>query len=229
MKTVDFGKNIFQFEIGFKIDCISPDTIRAAGEHFVLKKKAFTSFGKDPQTSQSNLTKGTGTEPDPIHQIRFSADKINMWVGWYTSYEEWQMLRNESIRELATLVTVPLGIIAYLGSQATMTIPNKNLKRVEEVSELESLVAFHRRYIPKELFARQAGRSLFLDELNTMSIEFQVGGTPDQQETTISHIVRRMVMDEKLSFDKNLLSFADHADSLFEAFHSVAVVPFLKT
>lgn len=228
MNTVDFGKNIFQFEIGFKIDCISPDRIRSAVEYFIVQRKIFTSIGKDPQTGQSGLTKGTGTVSDPIRQLRFSADKINMWAGWHTPYETWQEWRNGLLGEVANFLSLPVSMIAYLGSQATLIIPNDKIRRADEVPELATLLAFHSRYVPKDLFARSVTRAAFSDELANKNIEWWYAGAPGQNETTVNHSVRWVQMDETMGVEKNLVSFVTGADSWFENFHSVIVLPVTK-
>lgn len=229
MNITDFGKNLFQSELIFKFDCVSNDFFLIAAKHFAQKKDAPWYVGKDPQSGQSLITTGDGSQQHPFLQIKLSADKIVIWAGWHVAYSAWQFWRNNVIVELASISeTVPSIFVGTLTTHATITVPEQNLKKVSEIPEFQPLLTFARRYIPADYSGRGAGHSIFLDDSGNRVIETQIGGNLETKENTFLYLHRWLAVDAQKTVSQNLSEHFYAFDELFRKFHDNYVLLLLK-
>src|SRR2546422_607804 len=151
---IDFGKNTYEHRIEFGFDCVPAQFVREVVSSLLVEKNAFASVSKDVSTGDSLtvLTKGTGSEDAPFHQLKFARDKVILWCGWHTPYEHWQKWRSELLPDiLAGLAKMPNEFVSAFVSQGISSVPFQRLKRAEVVPELEPIRQLYRRFLPPDL------------------------------------------------------------------------------
>jgi hypothetical protein len=220
LNVIDFGKNIFQSELAFKLDCISPDFVLMTAKHFAQRKDSVWYVGKDETSQQSLITAGDGGKDHPFYQIKLSEDKLGLWVGWHVTYDAWRHWRDDVIGELISLsADVPSSFVSFMASQASITVPEASMKKMADVPELRSLLAFAARYIPPEFMSKGAGHSIFANESRTKIIETQMVGNPATNESTFTYLNRWLIADPRKNVQQNLSEHFAAFDELFQRFH----------
>ena len=219
MKVLDFGSNNYQYQIGFKFDCLSPDLIRSWVEVFLVGNMLFGNATKVAGTNLTALTGGDGTANAPFCQMKAGADRIILWVGWHYPYEKWQAWRASLLSEVSVrLQTMPRELILNLSSQYSIGIPADKLKPNDQIPELEPVLAFFRRFIPKELFKRVNPWLAFGDEAGTETLGWYVTPVTSPDVQVINFYVTRNVLDRSVGLENNLLAHASRSDRLCEDF-----------
>ena len=225
MKTVDFNKNTFQYEITFKFDCVSVDILRSAIDDLVLKRRLYASVSKDAATNQTILSKGNGTKDDPFLQLKFARDRIDLWAGFHVPYEAWQQWRQSMLTEVARFLTpIRLEFVSSLTEQIVLVVPQEKLKAEKEIPELQPILAFSRRFVPEHLLKRGAGYSGFTDEAGSKSIEWWYTGNLATREDAITFRARWNAFSEADTVERALVAHSADADRLFQKFHSEFVL-----
>jgi hypothetical protein len=229
LKVFDFQKNTYQFEINFRLDCLSTNTILGVVEH-LIKRKVFSSVLKGEAGSQAVLRVGEGVEKSPYFQLTVGRGVILLSAGWYVSYERWQKWRNDMLTEVtAFLKDIPTEMVGVLTSQAALTVPNERVKDIDEIPELEPVLALYRRFVPRELLKRASAYVALGDENQERTIEWWAGGSTTPGEESVTFRVHRNVIDPKVSLGQNAISHATSSDELLEKFHTGFLALIIKT
>lgn len=226
MNVVDFGKNVFQSEIAFKFDCLSPDSFLRVADYFLQKNSGWY-VGKDPQTGHSLITRGTGTPEHPFLQIKLLAHSVTFWVGWHVPYDSWFRWIDKTIGEMADLSSnLPPSFVAHLATQAVIGIPDDKIKKITDIPEFQPLYSFARRYLTDEYVApgaRGGGSALFIDVSGTRTIETQSGGNPATKLSTYSFLHRWTALDGKKTLRGNYAEHLECFDALFQKYHQAFI------
>ena len=230
MKIIDFGRNTYQHEIGFKFDCISPELVRDVVREMLVSKKQFSTVAKEGSTNQTYLTRGEGTESSPLFQVRIGSDKIVLWAGWYVPFEKWQEWRNAILLQLTRYVEpVPIEVVGALTSQYVFLVPSENLKQGDSIPELQPIREFYKRFIPRELIKRGNVYLVFGDEQGKETLTWWTGGSTAPGEENITFIFRSNVVDAARRLEENLLAHTARSDGLLKGFHAGLLSLLVKT
>jgi len=226
--VIDFGKNTYQSEIMFKFDCISPDFILIVARSFAARAPGWF-VGKDQQTGQSLIYTGDGSPKSPFFQVKLSADRIVLWVGWNVSYTAWTEWRGTVVKELLSQSdNFPSYFVAQLVTHASIAVPADKSKKGTESPELAPLIEFSRRYVSEEYMSKGAGHSIFSNDAGTRIIETQVAGNPATQDNTFNYLHRWTAINPRVSVEKNLEEHFELFDNLFEKYNSALSAPLIK-
>jgi hypothetical protein len=204
----DFGKNTYQYEVGFKFDCISTQMVTDITLNTVPVGKHFGSVSKDPATNHTVLSTGEGSEASPLFQLRLGSDKIILWGGWHVPLPIFQDWCGKLLVELAQYLRgIPVSFIGTLTTQYNFAVPSDRMIPAVNIPEVEPIRKFYLRFIPQELLKRGNMAMVFGDELGRELLSWTVGaGTvPGHESITFSY--RWNTMENQFSCKEN---FAIH-------------------
>jgi hypothetical protein len=222
-----FGKNQYKFDLTFRFDCVSNETIK--NFIFRLKVEAPVTVAKDEKTGHSIVTWGVGTEQSPFFQLRLGLNKISFWAGWYVLYEKWRTWCKEQLTEITPLIDdIPPLFITELLSQATIIVPFQKLEKVRNISAMKPLVEFHRRYLPKEFLSGFGTYNLFIDQSGLNGIEWQYSEDVTAEEASFVFAKRRCEVDQNIKTAVNVRNHFDRFNELFLSFSANVISPTLK-
>src|SRR5207244_1828789 len=169
------------------------------------------------------LTKGTGSEDAPFHQLKFARDKVILWCGWHTPYEHWQKWRSELLPDiLAGLAKMPNEFVSAFVSQGISSVPFQRLKRAEVVPELEPIRQLYRRFLPPDLLKRGSGASRFSDEEGDHIVEWSAVVNPvlPNEEAFTFTLREKFVEGRTQTLKDGLRTHLVQFEKLLEGFHS---------
>ncbi len=226
----DFAKNTHQCGLTFKFDALDVGTIRAIVDHLYLGKRLFETVGKVEGGSNVALTRGDGSEKAPYYQLRFAANEIVLWTGWYVSYREWRAWRDNILDEIgAPLKVIQSELIGSMSSQALVVLPTDRLKEPSDVSELKPILELFRRFVPPELSSTGNSYCVFGDAAGNHSLELWAGANPLANESNITFTSRLNTSDPKIGVAENFINSCRRSDELLEKAHSGLLGLLLKS
>ena len=222
MNVIDFDRNTYQYQIDLRFDCISTELVNDLVTRLLFQEKKFSSVSKEQGTGNTTLLSGLGTKASPLLQTKMSSDKINLWAGWYVSYEDWQRWRGEMLDiACGSLKNLPEGFFLSAIANAAFVVPFDRLKETEEIEELKDLIRFYRLFVPAELMKRASGYTAFADEGGKRILEVAVTpGVPTPEVESFSLTCRLTTLDPELNLRRNLLEHAGYLDDVINDFQS---------
>ncbi len=217
---VNFGKNTYQYEIVYKFDCLSIEFVNELARHFVGPKKRFSMISKDAGNNHTIMSTGAGTEVSPLFQLRIGADRLIFWGGWFVSLDQWHQHVNQFLPEISQFVrNIPVEFIGNLTSQCNFAVPSSRLRRATTVPELEPVVNFYQKFVPKELLKRGNLVMAFADEQGREVLSWGVGGgVPVAGHENIGFTFRWNTFEDQLDLKSALLSHFSRYERFLEDF-----------
>jgi hypothetical protein len=197
-------------------------------EHLLVRQKLFTEIVQAQPTDQVNLVTGDGTEAHPYFQCKISRNEIVLWAGWGVGFNGWQAWREQLLDQItAFLKDIPIEFALAITSQVASGIPIEKYKELQDVPELEPLLAIYNRYLPQELLARGNAHVAFSDKDGKQTVTWwNVPPAGGIEAMTFS--VRLNTLDYGVSLRGNAAVHTRSADEFADKFHSNFIALLLR-
>jgi hypothetical protein len=216
----DFPKTSYRFEIGLKYDAIPTSAVSRLVRESVGPDKLFLNVGKDPQSGETWLWKGDGTEENPYYWIKISPSRILVFSGFYSGWKAWQEFRQKCSNALAnSLPEVTHEALAYINTTLLWQVATEDIKSPEKASS--ELLPYFYKFLPANLDSiDRIGIGLYNESKRRASLDMYI----DQASKEIQFLA--VIQENKFDLKKTILQiigqvFGDTDQDLLKANSSV--------
>lgn len=225
MSLIDFGQNQFQYAVGFKYNCLGA-TEATKIVRTLVERNLLVDIASDKNAGETTISKGDGTEQNPLYSTRIGTDKLYSWTGWYVTFAQWKVFRDSIFVALFPILEeVGADSVATLTSQYGIEIPTQQFRKdlERDFSKAKEILSG---LVPEDFVNAEHGYLLISDVSRSTQLEMTLspalrGGS----RLVFGH--KLLKLDLKQPLAATMKAHAAAADKAAERFSQGLVTHFL--